>query len=129
MKGPHLEGLRDNRSRGGEDAVIADCRGTAPQKHSQPAKHIRMKVGVKEALEQQGVAHPIEGLRQVCSGNHSAAWGFTLIETVRDGSGEGEEGGYGGATGAEAMLERSFGKGRKEKRADKAFKDLRGWAE
>ena len=109
--------------------MVADRRGTAPQKCSQPANHIWVKVGGQEALEQQSVAHPVESLGQVCSGNHSAAWGFTLIETVRDGSGEGEEGGYGGATGAEAMLERSFGKGRKEKRADKAFKDLRGWAE
>ena len=75
--------------------MVADCRGAPPQEHGQPANHIRVKVGGQKTLEKESVVDPVKGLRQVCSGDHSATWGFALVKAPRNGSGDGKEGGDG----------------------------------
>ena len=75
------------------------------------------------------MAHPIEGLRQVCRSHHSAEWRFPLVETVRDKRSEGKEGGNGGATRAETMLKGGLRKRGKKKRTKETLKDFGGGAE
>ena len=108
--------------------MVADCCRASPQENGQPTGDVWMEIGSQKTIEKKGVANPIKGLREVCSGNHGAGWRLMLVEAARDHCGEGKKSGYGGAAWAEAMLEGGFGKGREEQGANKAIKDFRGGA-
>ena len=78
---------------------------------------------------------PVEGFREVGCGNHSAVWGFSLVKTRGDLRGKWEEGGNGGPTMEEAVLEGGPWKRRAKKGKNKSLKDFKGgtkernWAE
>ena len=132
---PPLRYPKNHSAGRGNHPIVANRSGPPPKEGAEPTDDVRMKVDRGKTVEQVGVVYPVECFGQIGRGNHSAEWGFPLIEARSDFGGKWERGSNSGPPVKEAVLEGSTRKRGAKERKDKSLKDLRGrakkgnWAE